>query len=103
MNEGNTLSKGEELRKTAVQWLLEDGINIGKAILIALIIFVVGLWITGAIKNKLRSTMEKWNVDPALISFKAAVTTAAFFRYERSPRAHSNPSNRLLAEFGSLN
>ena len=47
--------------------------------------------------------MDKWNVDPALISFKAAVTTAAFFRYERSPRAHSNPSNRLLAEFGSLN
>lgn len=73
MNEGNTLSKGEELRKTAVQWLLEDGINIGKAILIALIIFVVGLWITGAIRNKLRSTMEKWNVDPALISFGTGI------------------------------
>ena len=73
MNEGNTLSKGEEFRKTAVQWLLEDGINIGKAILIALIIFVVGLWITGAIKNKLRSTMEKWNVDPALVSFGTGI------------------------------
>ncbi len=57
-----------------MQWLLEDGINIGKAILIALIIFVVGLWITGAIKNKLRSTMEKWNVDPALISFGTSIT-----------------------------
>ena len=73
MNEENTLSKGEELMKTAVQWLIEDGINIGKAILIALIIFVVGLWITGAIKNKLRSTMEKWNVDPALISFGTGI------------------------------
>ena len=59
--------------KTAVQWLLRDGINIGKAILIALIIFIVGLWITGAIKNKLRSTMEKWNVDPALISFGTGI------------------------------
>ena len=59
MNEGNTLSKGEELMKTAVQWLLQDGINIGKAILITLIIFIVGLWINGAIKNMLRSTIEK--------------------------------------------
>ena len=73
MNEGNTLSKGEELMKTAVQWLLQDGINIGKAILIALIIFIVGLWINGAIKNMLRSTIEKWNVDPALISFGTGI------------------------------
>ena len=74
MNEENPLSKGEELMETAVQWLLQDGINIGKAILMALIIFVVGRWIAGAIKNKLRSTMEKWNVDPALISFGTSIT-----------------------------
>jgi len=61
------------LIKTAAQWLLGDGINIGKAILIALIIFVVGLWITGAIKSKLRGTMEKWNVDPALVSFGTGI------------------------------
>ena len=73
MNEGNVLSKCEELMETAVQWLLQDGINIGKAILMALIIFVVGRWIAGAIKNKLRSTMEKWNVDPALISFGTSI------------------------------
>ena len=74
MNEENPLSKGEELMETALQWLLQDGINIGKAILMALIIFVVGRWIAGAIKNKLRSTMEKWNVDPALISFGTSIT-----------------------------
>tara|TARA_B100000900_G_scaffold415125_1_gene443900 strand:+ start:213 stop:398 length:186 start_codon:yes stop_codon:yes gene_type:complete len=51
MKEGNALSKGEELMETAVQQLLQDGINIGKAILMALIIFVVGRWITGAIKT----------------------------------------------------
>lgn len=73
MDEGNALSKGEELMETAVQWLLQDGINIGKAILMALIIFVVGRWIAGAIKNKLRSTMEKRNVDPALISFGTSI------------------------------
>jgi small conductance mechanosensitive channel len=73
MNEESTLSKGEELMETVVQWLLQDGINIGKAILMALIIFVVGKWIAGAIKNKLRSTMEKRNVDPALISFGTSI------------------------------
>jgi len=73
MNEESTLSKGEELMETVVQWLLQEGINIGKAILMALIIFVVGKWIAGAIKNKLRSTMEKRNVDPALISFGTSI------------------------------
>ena len=73
MNEESTLSKGEELMETVVQWLLQDGINIGKAILMALIIFVVGKWIAGAIKNKLRNTMEKRNVDPALISFGTSI------------------------------
>ena len=73
MNEESTLSKGEELMETVVQWLLQDGINIGKAILMALIIFVVGKWIAGAIKNKLRSTMDKRNVDPALISFGTSI------------------------------
>jgi small conductance mechanosensitive channel len=73
MNEESTPSKGEELMETVVQWLLQDGINIGKAILMALIIFVVGKWIAGAIKNKLRSTMEKRNVDPALISFGTSI------------------------------
>jgi len=73
MNEESTLSKGEELLETVAQWLLQEGINIGKAILMALIIFVVGKWIAGAIKNKLRSTMEKRNVDPALISFGTSI------------------------------
>lgn len=59
--------------ETVVQWLLQDGINIGKAILMALIIFVIGKWIAGTIKNKLRSTMEKRNVDPALISFGKSI------------------------------
>ena len=38
--------------EAAVQWLLQDGINIGKAILMALIIFVVGRWIAVAIKKQ---------------------------------------------------
>ncbi len=73
MNEENALSKSEELMETVMQWLVQDGINIGKAILMALIIFIVGKWIAGAIKNKLRSTMEKRGVDPALISFGTSI------------------------------
>lgn len=73
MNEENAASKGEDMMETVVQWLLQDGINLLKAIVLALIIFVIGKWIAGAIKNKLRSTMEKRNVDPALISFGTSI------------------------------
>ncbi len=73
MNEENAVSKGGELVETAMEWLVQDGINIGKAILLALIIFVVGKWIAGAIRNKLRSTMEKRKVDPALVSFGTSI------------------------------
>jgi len=73
MNEEDTASKGEEMMETVVQWLLQDGINLLKAIVLALIIFVIGKWIAGAIRNKLKSTMEKRNVDPALISFGTSI------------------------------
>ncbi len=69
MNEDDAASKGQELMETAVEWLLQDGINIGKAILMALIIFVIGKWIAAAIRNRRKTTMEKRGVDPALISF----------------------------------
>ena len=69
MNEEDTLTKTQELISTATEWLVQDGIEIAKAILMALIIFVFGKWIAGAIRNKLRSTMEKREVDPALVSF----------------------------------
>ena len=69
MNEEDTLTKTQELISTATELLVQDGIEIAKAILMALIIFVFGKWIAGAIRNKLRSTMEKREVDPALVSF----------------------------------
>lgn len=73
MNEENVLSQGSELAATAMEWLVQDGINVGKAILLALIIFVVGKWIAGAIRGKLKSVMEKRNVDPALVSFGTSI------------------------------
>ena len=69
MNEEDTLTKTQELISTATELLVQDGIEIAKAILMALIIFVFGKWIAGAIPNKLRSTMENREVDPALVSF----------------------------------
>ena len=59
--------------ETAMRWLLQEEFNIGKAILMALIVLVVGRWIAGAIKNKLRNTMEKRNVDPAIIPFGTSI------------------------------
>ena len=45
--------------ETAMRWLLQEEFNIGKAILMALIVLVVGRWIAGAIKNKLRNNPLK--------------------------------------------
>ncbi len=73
MNEKDTLTWTQELVATATEWLVQDGIEIAKAILMAPIIFVVGKWIAGAIRNKLRSTMQKREVDPALVSFGTSI------------------------------
>ena len=73
MNEEDTLTRTQELVATATEWLVQDGIEIANAILMALIIFVVGKWIASAIRNKLRSTMQKREVDPALVSFGTSI------------------------------
>jgi len=73
VNEEDALPKAQELVATATEWLVHDVIEIAKAILMALIIFVVGNWFAGAIRNKLRSTMEKREVDPALVSFGTSI------------------------------
>ncbi len=73
MNEEDTVSQGKELMETVMQWLLQDGINLAKAIVLALIIFVIGKWIAGAIRNKLKTTMQNRNVDPALVSFGTSI------------------------------
>lgn len=73
MNEEDTLTKTQELVAAATEWLVQDSIDVAKAILMALIIFVVGKWIAGFIRNKLRSTMQKREVDPALVSFGTSI------------------------------
>jgi hypothetical protein len=37
--------------ETAMRWLLQEEFNIGKAILMALIVLVVGRWIAGALNT----------------------------------------------------
>ena len=55
----------QELVATTTECLVQDGIEIAKGILMVLIIFVVRKSIVGANRNKMRSIMEKREVDPA--------------------------------------
>ena len=55
----------QELVATTTECLVQDGIEIAKVILMILIIFVVRKSMVGAIRNKMRSIMEKREVDPA--------------------------------------
>lgn len=73
MNEENIATSGQEWVEGFINWLVTDGVDIGLKILLALIIFVVGKWIAGAIKNKLVKTMTKREVDPALVSFGSSI------------------------------
>ena len=64
---------GNETTNQVIDWLLADGIEVGKRILLALLIFVIGRWITAILSKKIRSLMEKKEVDPALVSFGSSI------------------------------
>ena len=69
MNEEDNASSGNEWVEGLIDWLSTRGIEVGLQVLFAIVIFVVGKWIAGFIRNKLRKTMQKRDVDPALVSF----------------------------------
>ena len=72
MNEENIATSGftsEELIEALTNWLLSDGKDAAIAVMMALAIFIIGKWAAGKVKNAVKSTMEKRNVDAALISF----------------------------------
>lgn len=48
---------------------MSDGVDFGIKILGALAIFIVGKWIASVLRNTVKKTMKKRDVDPALISF----------------------------------
>jgi len=64
---------GNETADNIIEALRTDGVEIGKKILLALAIFIIGKWIAAAIRNKVRSAMQKKEVDPALISFGTSI------------------------------
>ena len=49
--------------------IVDNALNI----LYAILIFVIGKWIVGIVRNGIRKAMEKKNVDPALISFGTSI------------------------------
>ncbi len=73
MNEEDNASSGNEWVEGLIDWLSTRGVEYGIQILAAIVIFVVGKWIAGFVRNKLRSTMQKRDVDPALVSFGTSI------------------------------
>ncbi len=59
----------EEVIEGATTWLSNDGYLIGKSIVLALLIFVIGKWIARVVRNKIQKSMNAREVDPALVSF----------------------------------
>ena len=57
----------------AIEWSQTTGFDILKALLLAIVIFVVGKWVAGVLRNKIKAAMEKKKVDPALISFGTSI------------------------------
>ena len=58
-----------EMAEKLYDWILANGMNLVWAILI----FVIGKWIAGFIRARIRSMMEKRKVDAALISFGSSM------------------------------
>ncbi len=52
-----------------VGWLVDNGVKV----LLALLIFVIGKWIAGAIRNGVKKALSKREVDPALVSFGSSI------------------------------
>lgn len=49
--------------------IVDNALNV----LYAILVFVIGKWIVGIIRNAIRKAMEKRNVDPALVSFGTSI------------------------------
>ncbi len=58
-----------EMVEKLYDWILANGMNLVWAILI----FVIGKWIAGFIRARIRSMMEKRKVDAALVSFGSSM------------------------------
>lgn len=58
-----------ELLNDVKEVLLAHGLNV----IYAILIFVIGKWIAGMIRNSVKRVMEKKEVDPALISFGSSM------------------------------
>lgn len=73
MNEEGTSTDTTEFVSGLIEWAKTDGIDYGLKVLLALAIFIIGKWIAGALRNKIRSAMQKREVDPALVSFGTSI------------------------------
>lgn len=69
MNEESSSINTQEIIDAIMQWSLNDGFAIIKSIILALLIFVIGKWVAGTLRSKIKKGMDKRSVDPALVSF----------------------------------
>lgn len=51
------------------EWLLDEAVKFGIQIFLALVILVVGFWLSSKIKNIIRKRMVKRNLDPSIREF----------------------------------
>ena len=73
MNEEGTSTDTTEFVNGLIEWASTDGLDYGLKVLLALAIFIIGKWIAGALRNRIRSAMQKRDVDPALVSFGTSI------------------------------
>lgn len=73
MNEAGTSTDTTEFVKGLIEWATTDGLDYALKALLALAIFIIGKWIAGALRNRIRSAMQKREVDPALVSFGTSI------------------------------
>lgn len=59
----------EERIDGIISWATDNGLKL----LAAILIFVIGKWVVGKIRNTVRKTLEKKEVDPALVSFGTSI------------------------------
>lgn len=51
------------------EWMVDEGIRLGVQVLIALLVFSIGLWLTSRINKIIRNRMIKRNVEPTIREF----------------------------------
>lgn len=68
-NEGIMAFFTEERVDSIIAWATDNGLKL----LAAILIFVIGKWVVGKIRNAVKRAMEKKEVDPALVSFGTSI------------------------------